>query len=556
MTDTAEMPRRRSRLARAWKWLLIAGAALLLLLVLLVIEEHMRGAMLLKQWQQQMVARGERFTYDEILPQPPDPNDNAAAHLAPLFGGQVVPRDLPATWRYVAPGRCVVAPMQGEWFADSSSRVHFTTNPFTANASATTARRQRGRQPGRTNSAAFRRITPAQVAADVQTASNALAAIRVGLRKRGLDFGVDYRSGFNVPLGHLSSYRQTAFWLRAGSLGALMETNHQASLEYLQDLAAFVRLQTNGVFLIAYLVRASTLQIAAGATWEALQVPGWTEPQLAALQHSWEPMQSGPWLARAGEVERVMGGDEIERIAEQGPDRLAPWTALASPATAPASAAPSLQEVLEDLSEFPRHMRQFFVRGVYFPLWRFAWKDQDKLNLYRNWQPFIDTARAQGTNPNWVLHRSRVATKQTNEANEVRPDPRYLVSRLMSAVGADSLKRMAEIETIRAMTVTAIALERARRSDGRYPASLDELVPKYLPAVLADPMDGKPLRYRPPGATNSHFALYSVGPDGQDDGGDPTSRTNDRAGLFVGRDLVWPIAASREEVIRAEQATR
>jgi hypothetical protein len=62
----------------------------------------------------------------------------------------------------------------------------------------------------------------------------------------------------------------------------------------------------------------------------------------------------------------------------------------------------------------------------------------------------------------------------------------------------------------------AVALERYRRDHGRWPDTLDTLVPKYLGAVPADPQDGKPLRFKqgPDGVV-----IYWVGPDGKDDGG-------------------------------------
>ncbi|MEN6641267.1 MAG: hypothetical protein ABFE08_02340 [Armatimonadia bacterium] len=53
---------------------------------------------------------------------------------------------------------------------------------------------------------------------------------------------------------------------------------------------------------------------------------------------------------------------------------------------------------------------------------------------------------------------------------------------------------------------------------GRLPESLTALVPGYLPAVPADPFGEGPLRAK--AATNS-LLIYSVGPDGVDDGGKP-----------------------------------
>jgi hypothetical protein len=57
----------------------------------------------------------------------------------------------------------------------------------------------------------------------------------------------------------------------------------------------------------------------------------------------------------------------------------------------------------------------------------------------------------------------------------------------------------------------------ARRQDrGEYPESLTELVPEYLPALPIDYGDRRPLRYR---RLREHYLLYSIGNDGQDDGG-------------------------------------
>ncbi|HLL87799.1 MAG TPA: hypothetical protein VK324_00695 [Tepidisphaeraceae bacterium] len=62
----------------------------------------------------------------------------------------------------------------------------------------------------------------------------------------------------------------------------------------------------------------------------------------------------------------------------------------------------------------------------------------------------------------------------------------------------------------------AIALEFFRRRHGRYPSTLDALVPTFLPAVPADRIDGRPLRYR---LTDRGPLVYSVGMDRDDDGG-------------------------------------
>jgi hypothetical protein len=64
--------------------------------------------------------------------------------------------------------------------------------------------------------------------------------------------------------------------------------------------------------------------------------------------------------------------------------------------------------------------------------------------------------------------------------------------------------------------IVALAAERFRRVHGRWPASLEELVPDFLKDVPRDPFDGQPLRFR---RLSDGVVVYSVGIDRTDDGG-------------------------------------
>jgi hypothetical protein len=64
----------------------------------------------------------------------------------------------------------------------------------------------------------------------------------------------------------------------------------------------------------------------------------------------------------------------------------------------------------------------------------------------------------------------------------------------------------------------AIAAERFRQSNGRWPKNWEELVPQYLKEVPQDPWSDKPLRMR---KTQEGLTIYSVGVNRVDDGGIP-----------------------------------
>jgi hypothetical protein len=58
-----------------------------------------------------------------------------------------------------------------------------------------------------------------------------------------------------------------------------------------------------------------------------------------------------------------------------------------------------------------------------------------------------------------------------------------------------------------------VSVERFRRAQGRWPDTLNDLVPSYLPKVPLDPFEGSPLRYR---RLDDGVVVYSVGLDGRD----------------------------------------
>lgn len=110
------------------------------------------------------------------------------------------------------------------------------------------------------------------------------------------------------------------------------------------------------------------------------------------------------------------------------------------------------------------------------------------------------------------------------------------------------------IETERRLMLVAIALERYRLVNGRHPDSLQQLTPDFLEHPIGDPWTGDPLNYRK--HADGTFTLYSVGPDGHDNGGAvyvnlQPRRTDEAWNPFShgNRDIVWwqlPAAADTE----------
>jgi hypothetical protein len=83
----------------------------------------------------------------------------------------------------------------------------------------------------------------------------------------------------------------------------------------------------------------------------------------------------------------------------------------------------------------------------------------------------------------------------------------------------------------------AVALHVAKKKS--LPASLADLVPAYLSAVPIDPWDGKPIRYA---MTATGATIWSVGPDGKDDGGTPYADPDRTDGPG---DIAWTVPSPK-----------
>ena len=87
---------------------------------------------------------------------------------------------------------------------------------------------------------------------------------------------------------------------------------------------------------------------------------------------------------------------------------------------------------------------------------------------------------------------------------------------LLPAVGKIAAAAQ-EDRAVISCTLVALAAERFRLANKRWPRTLDELCPQFLPKVPTDPYDGKPVRMA---NREDGIAIYCVGEDGEDNGGE------------------------------------
>ncbi len=505
--------------ARRW-WLTLVGVIALLLLPFLV--EHVRGVIALRRWQARMRARGQPLTIAELTPPPPT---NPATHVVTPAGVMALAlpvdntADYPPSFRIVAPGRAWVVTREVGWEAQ-----HQTTNTWEAF----------------TQRFANLRAT--------------LPATRAALTNHNFVVQLDYDQGFEILLPHLAQLKGVAQILAAAALVDLREGRLSGAHDNLLALLAVADIMRDERLVIDQLVRQAIVAFAIGATWDLLQTPGWTDAQLADLQHAWESVSCLEPMRQALAMERAMADAAVERGVLIDRRRLRFLIdAFASAGAASASSGETgwFGDWRTAFAQFARDTATARAR-ILLPVWLFSWAAQDQLRRDREVQRWLDgcTAAAQSRNG-----RGLVALPGDGGAPREGLAKWYDNLRFrLSDTTLPPLERSASVtmraEALRTLTVTAIALQRFHLAHDSWPANLAELVPAYLARLPADYYDGRPLRYRrQPDGT---FLLYSVGADGEDNGGDARPRSGGRATLLSGRDLVWPQPATAADLHAAQ----
>lgn len=117
----------------------------------------------------------------------------------------------------------------------------------------------------------------------------------------------------------------------------------------------------------------------------------------------------------------------------------------------------------------------------------------------------------------------------------------YMVPKIQYSeyhLSRDQIRTQAELRC----AIVAIAAERYRLAQDKWPGSPAALVPAYLGAVPTDPFDGQPVRYR---LHADGLVIYCLGPDRTDDQGKLDRGIGAPAGTDLGIRL-WDIAHRRQ----------
>jgi hypothetical protein len=364
-----------------------------------------------------------------------------------------------------------------------------------------------------------------ELSKDMNSAAGPLAELRVELEHPPRYFGWDFKNPFNdTARNPFVQKRVVAQFLSADTLVALHERQLPRAQADLHALTQLAQVHRGDVTLVSAMIRVAIAGLALSSTWQALPAEGWDESSLAALQKDWEALDLGEALETGFVGERLFG-EQAFRLARQ--TNLDAQAKMISLGTASKAGWAGFADRLASKGTL-----------IY---WR-GHADKDELFYLQDSQFRVESVRRFRSNAG--ARSLSVEIKAQHAALEQAFDaPLGKYQHMLSAISIPNYSKafqvMARNETQRRMTITVIALKRFYLRQGRHPASLSELVPAFLAAELIDPWSGKPFHYQL--HQDGGFTLYSVGEDGQDDGGDPTS-TGDKTPfeMWMGKDMVWP----------------
>lgn len=478
---------------RRWKILIAVAIVLFVLAAVWCVPPWYN----VEAYRRMLLAHGEKLEIEEVLP-PPVPSKQNGADLVNEAAGLVISpandwSNEPSAMLMVAPGKAIVC------FEQPDVRSSDFTNSWS------------------------------NVMAIAEADRPAMELLKQELKFPAMDFHLDYSNEADMRLTNNWTIWQCAQRLSAEAICNLHGGDASSATTNLCALLALVNGGQDERILISQEDRMLTASFAAGATWELLQTTNSNDEGLAALQRSWERLE----FVRAAEntvlMERASTESTIQRMRVS-------------------------QEYFNHLATMgfggPRNIFEYTkLAGTRF-IWIVLWSYPDELRMLRDDQIFLETLRAVETNgyfyPNCVNMR-----KQLDASGSI--DDHWIFSnngvRIMENIG-----RTMAVEATRRIVVTAIALTRYQLKHGKYPPDLDSLIPEFVRAVPLDPVDGKPLRYRL--RTDGTFLLYSIGANGNDDGGDPsTSQTHGWPYYYwlywpdpAASDWVWPQPATTEEI--------
>ena len=496
--------RRPRRAARSLGKFLLGFLALIVVAILI---ENWRGHRAWNRYRAEWEARGERFDVEAFIPPPVSADQNFAMTplLAPLLDFDK-PRGQPIQWRD-AQGYERIRKLGGWWQQDMAGRKKTPSIGKWDAGTFTDLTAWKEHFVGNTNHASVdAALKPADaVLAALKEFDAPLVELESASARPFAAFPIRHHDHMNMLLPHLAMIKGVS---QAIQIRAVAELVAGKKAEAVREVKIGLRLVDSlkvEPLLISHLVRVAMIHVLMAPIWEGLARGDWNEAQLAELQTALTRVRILEDYAPTMRGERALNMLLLDELA----------------------------------SGKMREAGAEWLDGDVFSLSRFlpgGWFARNKMTLSKVYQeyciPVVDTNR---NAVNMELARLSDATPELEERGIYN-----VFARMLYPAISKSVAKFARGQTLLNLATIGCALERHRLAHGKYPGTLDLLVPQFLPKLPNDVITGEPLKYRV--ETDGAFTLYSVGWNATDDHGTVKLTKNGGTDVNSG-DWVWTYPA-------------
>jgi len=338
--------------------------------------------------------------------------------------------------------------------------------------------------------------TKALISQYVADNRQALELLHKGAAMEHSRYPIDLSKGFEGLMPYFENIRQSTRLLKLEAILDAENGKPGQAADSITSAFGLARSLSKEPVLVSQLVRIACQELAVSTLEHAINRTEFTDEQLIDLSQSLVNAEDPCAMTRAFVGERCMGLSIFKMPAAQIPP------------------------MLDMVSKRPHLMSAFEIW-----LYRFEGVvDMDAIIYLDLMNDYIK-----------VLKLPPEQRQEAADAVDARIDKTSRIHVLLHVI-MPALSRCATIDVRFAAQFrtarTGLAIERYRLAAGKLPDTLADLMPTYLDAVPKDPFDGKDLRYK---KLETGFVVYSIGEDGNDDGGKerPRKRTGPPASWDV-----------------------
>ena len=332
---------------------------------------------------------------------------------------------------------------------------------------------------------------------------HALAGLREAARRPLARFPIHYDDGSQALLPHLGLLKMAGDVLSLRVVAELELSRSDAAFEDVKLGFRLMEAIEAEPLLISHLVRRSICKLVLLAIWEGTAQHRWTDAQLAGFERELQKLDFLAEFDATRTDERIFSLIFLSEMPAIRSGQKPPFSGLRAEDTFSTFIGMTEAKWLRD-SKFWAWTFRLAPSGLFernkiacvTAFQRLGSPRHDDFVAIEDWRRRCETFLTETSEPTLGSFLGAPLARWQPE-----------ISRMFFE--AEAQVRLARI---------ACGLERCRLAEGGYPPQLEDLSPRFLATVPRDVIDGGAFKYRR--TDDGRFVLYSLGWNGQDDGGE------------------------------------